>query len=497
MSITDIQISQETQIRKKQTRKQEVFRLFTRCLPRIRRRPLLPAVLFLISLVPLMPSPVAREGIYFVDAGQLAVAASRELQNQYALLSLHDDAWKMRIRAFFPTVSLSAFEDDRLVLYGADSFQKNYAVNIEQLLFDGGKLAASMKIEKAKISLSAAQLEIVRGDVFETAISVYRNILALRRMIAIKERGLENMEEQRRIMATRFDLGMALKSELTEADIAISDARISILTSKLELKESEAQFAEMLGTDRVPLLLEKINVQDPIVLPDKSIVRAAALQYNPDLAGALLSVKEKEEEAKLASRVWLPSLSANGSFSIGGHVYPLTKYNWSVGLSIKFDMPWITGNFGASYGQEGRYTQSARTQASTVLLPNPAAAITSKQAGLLLSLERSNYALLSERTGRSAELILERCRYSDEKRIIALQALSLSEDLLALSKIRFDLGEITGLDLLEIHVEFTRKELEVLQCAIEVRSAERQLEKILNLPPGGLNNFAQHNVFIK
>jgi hypothetical protein len=55
------------------------------------------------------------------------------------------------------------------------------------------------------------------------------------------------------------------------------------------------------------------------------------------------------------------------------------------------------------------------------------------------------------------------------------------------------LGEITGLELIEIQNELTQKEVNVITSAIEVRNVERELEKILNLQPGELTHFAKNN----
>jgi outer membrane protein TolC len=463
---------------------------FKKYFPKVRRG-FGTAALFLVVLSPLFPQSIMREGISSADAGRIAIAASGELQNKYSLLSVQQDAWVAGIRAYFPTLNLSAYEDDRLSLYGADSFQKNYSLSLEQLIFDGGKILTSRKIEKAKIALGAAQLESVSGDIFESAVSAYRQIVASREMLEIKVRGLASLEEQRRIMSIQFELGMALASELTEADIKIAESKIDIISSMLEIKEIESEFAEMLGMEELPPLIEKIDTGRALALPDVKTVRSTAQAYNPELKSAQLSIKEREEEAKFASRTWVPSLSANGSFVISGKKYPLTNYTWSVGLSIKFDTPWIKNNIGGSYGYEGRYTQTARMQGSGTVLPDPASAITGRQAGIMLSQERSNYALAFERTGKSAELLFEKCRYSEEKRIIALQAVDLSAERLRLSKLRFELGEITALDLFDIQIEFTQTELSALEYAVQVRAAERQLEKILNLQPGELSNFSK------
>jgi outer membrane protein TolC len=153
----------------------------------------------------------------------------------------------------------------------------------------------------------------------------------------------------------------------------------------------------------------------------------------------------------------------------------------------------LNSTLSGSYGKEGRYTTSARANGSAEVLPAPAQFLNARQARIALEQARSNYTLLIERTARSAALVLEKCKYSDEKRIIALQTVSLASERFKLEKLRFDLGEITGLELIEIQNELTQKEVNVITSTIEVRNLERELEKILNLQPGELTHFAENN----
>jgi outer membrane protein TolC len=462
-----------------------------RLFPSVKNHFLLPAALLLFVITPLQ-SQMAK-GIDFDNAGRMAVAASTELQTQYAMLGIQQSAWKAGLRSYFPSVSFNAGEDDRLSVYSADSFQKNYSLSVEQLLFDGGQLLKSRKIEKEKISLSISQLKIAENEIYESAISSYRQILASREILEIRKRGLKSMEEQRKIMNVQYELGMSLASSLTEADINIADTKIEILNVQLELKNLESQFCELLGLNKMPLLAEKIDPLSSADLPDPFVVRSTVQSKNSELESARLSIMASEEGLKLSISSWLPTLTANGTFAVSGKEYPLTNYNWSMGLSLKFATPLLSSNLSGSYGKEGRYTTNARANASAQVLPEPARMFSVREARIALEQERSNYTTLVERTTRNAELVLEKCKYSDEKRIIALQTAELATERLKLEKLRFDLGEITGLELIEIQNELTQKEVNVVSSAIEVRNLERELERILNLQPGELTHFAKTN----
>ena len=431
------------------------------------------------ALVLLLGAPClfAEAGLSFAEAGRRAVENAGELQYQRAALAIQEGAWAWGRRAFFPKLTLSAFEDDRLALYAPDSFQKNFSLGLEQLVFDGGRLRAARNIEKAKLASAYAQLESGRAEIVEQALGAYRNILLMRETHEIRLRALFALEKQRRVLAARLELGMALKAEVDEFDLSIMETRLVLQQAALELEEAEARFAEMLGEETLPPLLEKIDVNRPACAVDALAARKLALESNLQLEEARLGIKEKEVEAKYAARSWLPSLKANGQFTLRGERYPLTAHSWSVGLTLEFDTPFLSASAGGAAGVEGRDTKTARLQSSLRPLPNPAAYPLSHEPKLALALERERYALLVERVGRGAELAAEQCRLSDKRRALAIEAAGLADERLRLAELRFELGQLTVVELLEIQNERTQKHIAAAAAAAALLAAERALEK--------------------
>jgi outer membrane protein TolC len=441
------------------------------------------ALVLLLAAPRLFPGERDGGALSFAEAGQRAVENSAELRYRSAALAVQEGAWVLGRRAFLPRLTFSAFEDDRLSMFAPDSFQKNFTLGLEQLVFDGGRLRTARKIEKAKLAAAAAQLESERGDVFEAALAAYREILLLRETHEIRLHALTGLEKQRRVMETRRELGMALKAEIAEFDLSLMETRITLQQAALELEEAEARFAQMLGEKTLPPLAEKIDVARPARAMDALTARNTALERNDQLEAARLGIKEKEVEAKYAARSWIPSLKANGAFTLRGERYPLTQHSWSIGLTLEFETPFLSGSAGGAAGFEGRDTKTARLQTSVQPLPNPAAYPLSHEPKLALALLRERYALLFESLGRSAELAAEQCRMSDKRRELAIEAARLADEKLSLAELRFELGQLTLVELLEIQNERTQKHIAAAAAAAALLSAERALEKLLNLPP--------------
>ncbi|MDR1468859.1 MAG: TolC family protein [Spirochaetaceae bacterium] len=424
----------------------------------------------------------------FAQSGEMAVAASIELQTELAQQSLKESAWKMGIRDFFPSVTLSASEDDRVSTIGPDDFSKMYTVSVQQLLFDGGKMSSGRKIEKAQLLLQKDTLQNMLREVSENAIAVYRQVLQGRMTLDIKRQSLAALEKQRLVLDTEMTLGLALETDLLEADIMLEEARIEIVNGELEQAEQEKQFAEMLGLDRVPVLAEQIDITRVFRLPSVKAVQSEILARNPDLVSSQLSILQKEEEAKFASRLWIPTLKGNGSFSLTGDHYPLSHYKWSFGLTIDFSMPWIGSTTSGNYGEEPRTEKNAQLSESLKLLPDPALGLSGKSAKLALNLERNKHAVVMRRLDRNAELLMEKLDFLIRKRDLAIRSKELASAQLRLAETRIKLGHITRLDMMQMELDYAQSEIMGVNTAVDVLSAVREIEKLMALPPGELEH---------
>jgi outer membrane protein TolC len=427
----------------------------------------------------------------FAGAARMAVAVSEDLKHEYASLSIREGAWRWGRRAYLPKVSISASEDDRLSMTGPDSFLKSYSINLDQLLWDGGRISMSRKIEKAELNLAGSKLEQMAAEIAEGAIDSYRQVLSARTILEIREKAWESLEEQRRILSRETELGLALPLDLAEADITLAEAEIELLSLKLDLREAEQRLAESLGMEELPFLSEKVDIGRSPKLPSPERARSLAEAGNPDLIASRYSVERRKVEARYAKLSWVPSLRLTGSAGLNGSRYPLNRYNWSVGLSVDFSSPWVSGSIAGSAGWEPPYDRTARLQNTTSPLPDPASSFSARTAVLSLSLENAKYGAAFKEAGRLAENGVERCVFLEKKRVLALRALELEGERYRLSELRLELGQLTRLELMETRLDYAASEVAAVEAAISLLKGERELERILGLKPGELSAAAE------
>jgi outer membrane protein TolC len=447
---------------------------------------------FLAALAPRLRAQGLQRPITFADAARMAVAASEELRYEYAQRVLREKAWVWGRRDYFPRLSISAAEDDRLSEIGADSFLKNYTLNVEQLLWDGGRTQMNRRIEKTELALLETQLETMKGEIADTALSTYRNVLSARSVLAIREAARISLEEERFILSREVELGLALAMDLVEADITLREAEIEILSLRVDLEEAEYQFAETLGLEALPPLAEEVNIRRPAALPVPERVRSMAQERSPELLNARFSIMQKQAEVKYAARSWLPTIRLLGGLTLSGQQYPLTRANWTLGISMDFSSPYFSGKFSAAAGRDPPYDRNAQVQGSISPLPEPAQALNVRSAKLALTLEQSRYRQIHEALGRGAVYALEKCGLMDRQRKLAVESLDSAGERLRLAELRMELGQLTRIDLMEARLEYTRREIAAVEAAVALLEAERNLERLLDLYPGELESLAAY-----
>jgi len=447
-------------------------------------------ILFIFLTAAVYANDNGQLSLTFAEAAELAVISSIELRQARASQSLNEGIWKLGIREYFPRLGLNISENDRLQEIGADSFIKNYSISLDQLIWDGGRISMTRKLERMELDLSSSRLDRMASEVAESAIAAYRNILSSRAILEIRKTALLVLEEQRRILNEEVALGLALAVDLANADINLADARIDIFSLQLDLYEMESQFAELLGLDFMPVLAETVDINRSVLLPAASAAGALARERNPDVIEARFSLTKRQAELKYVSRSWIPTLRLVSNFGLSGQRYPLTRYNWSIGISIDFSNPWFQNRFSAQTGWETPNDMTAAIQNSSNPLPDPASGFGKKQAALALEFEQDRYSLILERIGRMATNAVERCNLVEQKRILALDAARLAAERCRIEEIRLELGQITRLKLMETLIEQTQREIAVIEAAVAILEAERELERFLDLKPGELAIFA-------
>lgn len=432
------------------------------------------------------------------EYGRLAVLNSASIEAERRRVELAEGSWRLGARAFFPSVEFGASSDERVDEFGPDTFSKFLSLSISQPLWDGGRLAAARVAERAELVLARAELRRMERESAEAAVASYRAAASARGRVLIRREAYAAAKAEREALAVELRLGLTTPLELADVDLRLAEAELEILSAELALGEAEAALAEAAGVAAAPESYELPDPNRPSVAldaDDDEALAAVARARSPELRALRYEQARKAAEARVAAFAWLPTASLKAGLQLSGRGLPLTRSSWSFGLSLDFAGPYFGASIGASGGIERPGASVARTGASLRPLPDPAAPYASRRAALALS--QAEYALeaASKRIARAAVSAASAYRNALRGIEVARRSLELAEARRELVALRLELGQARRSELVNAGLERAGYELALLDAAAALLSAERALERLLDLETGGLREFVNNELY--
>ncbi len=233
-------------------------------------------------------------------------------------------------------------------LASASGFAKRYNVaaestGVEQLIWDFGKTLNSIKLAKENLtSAQCAFLEAQENTVLR-AKTAYYDALKAQLMLEVAREGLRQSQVHLERAEGFFEVGYRQKYDVTKAEVAVSNAKLDLVSAEKEYKLAKAALNNVMGNkDSADFAVEEAQgIEFADVDADTSLktamenrVELLKLQSQARAAQADLEVKKKGN--------W-PTVTAGGAHQVSdtdtdgvGNVK-----SWNAGVSVNF--PWFDG----------------------------------------------------------------------------------------------------------------------------------------------------------
>jgi len=233
-------------------------------------------------------------------------------------------------RTFSGSLSASGVNPQSTVGPSASSYEtdQNASINLNQLIFDGGRTVAG--IRSAKESDFAGRDTLLRQLqtlAFNVATAYYA-LLEDNAAVAADNALVREFEINENYVSAQIRTGAAPRSDLAAAQFQTAQARGALVTAQGAAIAAEATFATTLGLDAdtaiSPQLLEKSPPQMRVLSYQQSLNEAFKLR--PDFLAAEHTVESDKENLRFAKLARFPSLTANGSLGTTRRQIPTGAY---------------------------------------------------------------------------------------------------------------------------------------------------------------------------
>ena len=327
----------------------------------------------------------------------------------------------------------------------------------QEILASGGSSWLRMSGSRHSLDASRFDMDQARLDLTMDVIEAYYGVIEALQLRASSERALERSTEQLRRTEALYRIGGATNLELIQAEVQQSSDSLALLQKEQAVSNSYTSLYRTAG-----VIGSENTVNTNAVLQPVSI--EAAMNYSLDISGsnAIASSQERltatSYNYEASRRSYWPSLNGAGSWNWSNDELDFEDFSnrdsWQVSLSLNWTL--FDGFNRESIIQSSKASLLRQQASHEVLLNSIRSSILTSQSNLVSAI-------------RSWEL--------------SLQVLNQASEKLRLSRMSYDLGSISLLDLLDAQSGVTSAEASVESSRTACLIAEARLLVLLGRNP--------------
>jgi len=205
--------------------------------------------------------------------------------------------------------------------------QNGLSIDLQQLIFDGGRVAAQIRSARATQSSSIATYQRQLQTVAFNVATAYYNALAAERQTQVALTTVQLDLVQEALVSAQIRAGTEARTDLSTAQLPTAQARVAVVKAQANQYVQLATFANALGIDAntnvqpkddIPALSATagtVNVAPSFPTPTYATAMTRATALRPDLSSEHYAVVANQESLRAARLGNFPNI--NGAASYG------------------------------------------------------------------------------------------------------------------------------------------------------------------------------------
>jgi outer membrane protein len=362
--------------------------------------------------------------------------------------------------AFIPTLTASAGQgisagqrlgqaNDIINYQSRWSYQTG--LNTSATIFDGGKMFADVKTQKANVA--AAEASEVNTE-FNTALQVklaYNSILAAKESESAAQAQLAAAQAQLQTSIAKVNAGAANVSDSLRSVVQVGNAQLAILTAQNTFRTSSATLTRLVGTNYFVTADLADTVEHAPTQLDSTAIMQMALT-GPAIRASEAQASSYQAAERSAKAAYLPTISLSANYSgsgIGQYGFGSNPFPYSRGLNINLNYP--------LFNRFQRENQIATAQ---------------------INYDNAQAQLRDQRLGAQQNVVtgFATMRNAEETMRVQETNVRASEEDLRVQQQRYNLGASTLLDVLNSQLTLVQARQALITARFNYRNARAQIE---------------------
>ncbi|UYH51832.1 TolC family outer membrane protein [Candidatus Kirkpatrickella diaphorinae] len=203
--------------------------------------------------------------------------------------------------------------------FGTPASNRSYAtpgysagVTIQQPIYQGGKTTAKTHQAENTVRAERAQLIATEQQVFLDTVDAYIGVVQAEQLLQINMNNKRVLSQQLEATRIRFRDGEITKTDVAQAQAAVSYAEANLRNAEGSLQAAQATYLQVVGIPAAP----NLKAPQPLIIPLKNeaeIVRMAG-ENSPNVINSLFMQAAKRDAFSVAMSALMPQISATAAY---------------------------------------------------------------------------------------------------------------------------------------------------------------------------------------
>ncbi|EMN11485.1 TolC family protein [Leptospira borgpetersenii] len=415
------------------------------------------------------------------SAERLGVENSPEIrlissQQQIKRLLLNEN-W----RAYFPTATVRWDRSHNIVSNTDDSRNQRLSLNVDQVVFDGGRRSLALDAAMSDLALAKYDLRLALNELRFKIRSKFYEVLSRKSAIEVYERSIDRQKQQLELGKKELELGESTVIRILEVENRLNEIKMQHENARMEYNNLLEDFKILLrlqANSELELKGDLLNsVKYNFIQFEEINLISLARKYRVDFDRAKAKELQTESQHRYAKSFYIPTVSLGGFYGYSGADYPPRQPEWGLNFRISMLMGpnQITdsSNFVSRRDDTDRSLSSSTTvsiydqlsykkQIVSTGVDAYQAKIASKQLGDIIETE-------IRKSLRGLNISWQSMRQEDENIIIFEKRLNIQE-------LQVKLGEATRPQLAETEIRFLEAKNAQIGARLKYLNSIAQME---------------------
>lgn len=244
-----------------------------------------------------------------------------------------------------------------LVETTAISTPRTSNITVTQSLYKGGKIEAQTRIADFNVLVERSRLQLVEQQTLDAAAGAYVDVVRDEAVLALNDNNVQVLTRQLEATRDQFAAGTVTRTDVSQAEAALSKAQADREAAQNQLQVSRANFRNVIGI--LPNQLS--DPGEPTGLPaNRDEAFSQAPVQNPNVLVAVYTERSAIANVDLQFGGLLPSLSLQGLLSKTTETFSRQDDTELAQLLLVLSVPLYTGGVAEAQVREAKQTVNQR-----------------------------------------------------------------------------------------------------------------------------------------